>query len=132
MTTLRLLGCALLLAAGCGAPPPPPPAAPAPAPPPAAPLPPEKVAADTGKPCAKAQALCDGGLCTVDIDNACDQPVSCDMSAAATCKTDAEMIEATGRGRGTIAAKSKGQLTAAADCTRGKVMMTQMKDLHCH
>ncbi len=63
-----------------------------------------------------------------------DQPVSRRCAAAtATCKTDAEMVEATGRGRDTFAAKTKGKLTVAAmDCTRGVVMTTHLKEMHCH
>ncbi len=133
MKLARVLGCWLALASGCGAPPVAPPAPTAgPVAAPAAPLPPEKTTVETGKPCAKAQVSCDGGLCTIEVDNGCDQPVSCDAGAVATCKTDAEMVEATGRGRDTFPAKTKGKLTVAADCTKGVVMTSHLKEMHCH
>jgi hypothetical protein len=127
----RALALVVVLSLSCGSPPPPPPS-PTPKPvAPAPPPPPEKVKVETGKDCAKAEATCSGGLCDVEVDNGCAEPVSCDVTATAVCKTDAEMLDAQGRGRGTVPAKSKGKLSAVADCTRGVVMTTSVKEMRC-
>lgn len=93
--------------------------------------PPDKVAVDAGKDCVKAEAECSGGLCDVTVKNGCDQPVTCDVGIGAVCKTDAEMIDAKGRGRDTVAAKANGKIQVVANCQRGVVMTTEVKDMHC-
>jgi hypothetical protein len=67
----------------------------------------------------------------VEVKNGCDQPVTCEVGVGAVCKTDAEMIDAKGRGRDTFPAKADGKLSVAANCTRGTVMTTAVKEMRC-
>src|SRR5262249_19659304 len=70
----------------------------------------------SGKDCAKAVAECGGGVCKVAIQNDCDQPVTCDAAAVATCRMSTDMIEAAGRNRDTVAAHTKGEIGVVANC----------------
>jgi hypothetical protein len=132
MTVLRAWVLPVLLAvAACSTPPPLPPPAPAPPAPPPPQAEPEKATVDAGKACVKAEAACSGGLCVIEVQNACEEPVTCDVGIGSVCKTDAELIDAKARGRDTVPAKMRGKISVAANCTRGAVMTTEVKEMRC-
>jgi hypothetical protein len=126
---------ALLLCAGC----------PKDGPPPDAPPPPpnddsEPVAAEgeaepleTGKKCATAEAVCEGGVCKATVKNSCDAPVTCELEMYALCKASDETDagEARGKGRGTIPGGDSGEIQAGANCEGRAVTMTQADGLSC-
>jgi hypothetical protein len=127
-----------LAATGCGSPPPPaPPAQPAaptaPEPEPASsqPAAAEKEKVSSGMECAPAEAECQGGVCSVTLKSGCDQPITCELAIVANCKSGSSMVEAKARSRGTVPAKSEGKLSAAANCTEGQVVNTELQELRC-
>lgn len=127
---------ASLLALGCGAP------AAAPATPaatsvepvadvPAKPAAPDKVAVATGKDCAKAEAVCENGLCAITVKNGCADPITCNVAIAAVCKSTTETGEARARGRDTVAANASGKISVGASCQGGVVLTTEVKEMQC-
>ena len=117
----------LLVWVGCGANKPQ--ATPAPtstaapiAPVPTGPPPPEPI--ETGKDCAKATSACGGGACVAKINNSCDTPITCELDVLATCSAETTTGEARSKGRGTIPAKTDGQVTAQSSCEGGVVQLT--------
>jgi hypothetical protein len=128
-----LLGSASLFLAGCGAAPPAAEAvasakAPEPDTPPAPPTP-EPV--ETGRDCAKASALCEGDGCTLELDNQCDAPLTCDAFIMLRCQTNTEIVEARGRGRQTFPSKAKQELVVRSNCTMGALVGTYFSELKC-
>lgn len=125
-----------ILAAAClAACSPPPPEAPAPPPPepeieiPDGPPPPEAV--ETGKDCAKAEAVCEGGVCTATIRNECEEPVTCELEVLAICRGETDTGEARGKARDTIAAGQEYDMQAGADCQDKMVTATTVESLSC-
>jgi hypothetical protein len=88
---------------------------------------------ETGKNCATAEALCDGGVCTAKIKNSCPQPVTCELEMYALCQRsdDQDEGEARGKGRGTIPAGESGEIQAGANCEGRAVKLTQQDGLSC-
>ena len=123
---LLLWGSATMTA--CAKPPPPPPP-----PPPkiVAPPPPTREPIDNGSECTKTEALCDGGLCDLFVVNDCDKPVTCELTMATSCEHGTSMIEAAGRGRGTVPAKGEDKIQAVGDCQGGRVLATRAKQVSC-
>ena len=127
------LGVAAVFSIGCGASKPP-------APPPKKPVPvleddddvvdeptpPEPI--ESGLDCVKAVVQCEPGICTAKINNRCDAPVACHFSVLSLCQGGGE-----GRGgnRGTIRAKSKGEIQATAGCDNRRIEFSQADALKC-
>ena len=116
----------------------PPPDAPPPPPSEEAEVEPEEGAGEaetleTGKDCASAEAVCEGGVCTAKIKNTCKAPVTCQLEMYALCQAsdDTDEGEARGKGRGTIAAGESGDIQAGADCEGRAVKLTKADGLSC-
>jgi hypothetical protein len=92
---------------------------------------PEKETVQTGEDCVKAEAQCGGGLCTADLKNDCDQAVTCDVAITNTCQSGTAMVEAKGRKRDTVAAKSTGRIQVEARCNEGEILHTELKSMIC-
>lgn len=88
-------------------------------------------AVETGKDCTTAEVLCDGGVCTATIKNACEAPVTCALDMMAVCQGETDMGEARGKGRDTIAAGVTFELQAGANCQGDRVIATQVDSLSC-
>ena len=131
---LLLTGSLLASVIGCSPAPPPKPLAPAsasvevPAEPPS---PATKEDVVTGKDCLKAQKLCAGGACDVTVQNGCDAAATCDAFATAKCKSSTQLLEAKGRKRATIPAKTDDTINVTAECSEGEVVYTDLTDLKC-
>jgi len=122
---------ALLIAlAACGGAATQAPAPPSPAAAPAEALP-EFAAIDSGKSCAKAEARCGGGACSVKLKNDCDAPVRCHLSITTTCDTQGGTSAANGEDHATIAAHEAGVLDAQAGCSSGPTVRTEVDKLSC-
>jgi hypothetical protein len=91
----------------------------------------EPESVDTGKDCATAEALCEGGVCTLAMKNDCPEPVTCELKIIALCRGETEVGEARGVGRDTFAAGVTGELQAGADCQGANVAATQIDELTC-
>jgi len=114
-----------------------------PAPPPNTPPPPKEAEPEipegpleaepleTGKDCATAEAICEGGVCTAKVMNKCDAPVTCSLSILALCQGGTDRGEARGKERDTIPAGSETEIQAGADCEGAAVMGTQVEQLTC-
>ena len=88
-------------------------------------------AMETGKDCAKAEVLCEGGVCTASIKNDCEAPVTCELDILAICQGETDTGEARGKGRDTIAPGVAFNLQAGADCHGDAVLATQVDTLTC-
>jgi hypothetical protein len=126
----------LMLAAAwltaCSPPPPEAPAPPAPEPAleiPDGPPPPEAV--ETGKDCVKAEAVCEGGVCTATVQNQCEEPVTCELEVLAICRGETDTGDARGKARDTIAAGQEYEMQAGADCQEKEVTATTVELLVC-
>lgn len=86
---------------------------------------------DTGIACAKAEATCEGGVCTVAMNNTCEAPVTCELRIIALCQGETEVGEARGVGRDTFPVGYEGKLQAGADCEGRAVVGTQVDTLEC-
>jgi len=132
-------GCSIGLAAvalvifGCSPPPPPPPAPKTEPPPPAAAAPEEipKEAVASGKDCAKAEAQCGGGVCSVVIDNTCEQPVTCNLFVVTVCQEQTDLVQVKARTRETFAARKKDTVSITANCQAGRIVSTKLQQLEC-
>jgi len=128
---LLLLSAALLICA-CAKPPPPPPPAP-----PSDPAdlvdtgPPEPEVVDTNKACIKAKSVCDGGACTVELTNACDTPVTCELSIVALCKGNTTTGQARGKARDTVRVNDSTTMEAVANCEGAYPSSTLVDTLSC-
>ena len=113
--------------------PPPPPPKPPPPPPPidTTPVEPVKEALACNLECAKADALCAGGVCNITLKNSCEQPITCDLFIVANCRSGSDLVEAKARKRETFAAKTDGEMSLAANCAQGEVVRTEAKELQC-
>ena len=92
----------------------------------------EPESVETGKDCATAEAVCEGGVCTVTLKNDCAEPVTCEMKMLALCRSETDVGEAKGVGRDTFAAGVTGELQAGADCQGRQVAATQMDGMSCN
>ncbi|HHH31645.1 MAG TPA: hypothetical protein ENK57_25310 [Polyangiaceae bacterium] len=88
-------------------------------------------AVDTGIDCAKAEATCEGGVCTVMMNNTCEAPITCELHILALCQGETEVGEARGVGRDTFPVGYEGKLQAGADCEGRAVVGTQVDTLAC-
>ncbi len=86
---------------------------------------------ETGSDCATAKGLCEGGVCTVDVNNGCEAAVSCQLEAMALCRDGNATGEARGKGRDTIAAGESSQIQAQGDCEGRQTLATQLVNLSC-
>ncbi len=86
---------------------------------------------DSGIDCAKAEATCEGGVCTVAMNNTCEAPVTCELRIIALCQGETEVGEARGVGRDTFPVGYEGELQAGADCEGRAVVGTQVDTLEC-
>lgn len=125
-----------LVALSCSpAPPPPavvpPVAAQSAAPEPDPPSPPTPEPIETGKECATAKQVCDGVGCQATIKNDCGEPVTCELEILTRCRASGGVRDARSTGRGTIPAKTEGELSAVADCQGGTVQFTLAESLSC-
>jgi len=129
--------CALLL--GCSKPPPPKPP-PKPAAPvelapaeetlPDEPAPPEPM--ETGSDCATATVLCEDGVCTATVKNACKTPVTCELRVVSGCRmTGSRTGEARNTGKGTVLPGESGDVEAWGDCEGGTLVFTEPVDMQC-
>lgn len=129
---LGALAVAAFAVSGCAKPPPPkdePKVEPTAEPePPATPTP---QAIETGKECATATVECAGGVCLAKVKNDCPEPITCDLESLTTCTGETQTGEARGKGRGTVPAKSEGELSSAAGCEGGQVQLTMPESLAC-
>ena len=100
-------------------------------PPPPPPGPPEPEKVETGHDCATAEAVCDGGVCTMKFKNGCEKPLTCDAFMGLRCQAGTDIIEAKGRGQKTFPAKTDGELHVTANCTTGSIVQSSITDLTC-
>lgn len=131
---LGLLAVGWLGSWGCSPPPPkvePAVSASTPEPPSEPPVVPTKEEIPSGKDCLKAQKLCAGGACDVTVQNQCDEPATCDAFVTAKCKAATQFLEAKGRKRATIPAKTDDKINVTAECSEGDVVYTDLTDLKC-
>jgi hypothetical protein len=88
-------------------------------------------AVETGKDCATAQAVCEGGVCTATIKNDCSEPITCELKVLAICRGATDTGEARGKARDTIAASQEYDMQAGADCQDKAVTATTVEGLSC-
>jgi hypothetical protein len=86
---------------------------------------------DSGMPCVTADVVCDGGMCSATLKNACDGAATCELTMYAVCEGSTDVGEARGSNRGTFAAGSTGTLEAGANCEGASIMATQADQLSC-
>lgn len=124
------LGLAASALVACS-PPPPPPVVPKeePKPDPNAEIPKEPV--DTGKPCAKAESQCGGGVCAIHMENGCEGAVTCDFTVVMVCQAETDLVQAKARKHETFAAGAKEGLSIAADCAGGRIVSTKVESAAC-
>jgi len=129
---LMVLAAVALAACGGKAPPPEEPktaATAAPEPEPDVPLEPEKL--ETGMDCVEATAECKGGVCTAEVQNNCDKPVTCNFTMYALCKGTTTGGQARGTARDTFRAGDGGPMQAGANCEGADVPATAVDSLEC-
>lgn len=88
-------------------------------------------AIETGRDCATAEADCDAGMCTTEIKNNCEAPVTCEVLIMALCESSTSKGEARGKARGTIPAGESDKLQAVADCEGQSINATMVDSLSC-
>lgn len=92
---------------------------------------PEAEAVETGKDCVTATATCQGGVCDVEVDNGCKEPVTCAVEILALCRGANFTGEARGKARDTFAVGDKGVMQGGADCQGSAVAGTQVDTMSC-
>jgi hypothetical protein len=76
--------------------------------------------------------VCDGGTCTLKLNNQCEAPLTCDGFVMVRCRTNTETVEARGRGRQTFPAKAENEMPISAGCTMGNALVsTNLTELQC-
>jgi hypothetical protein len=90
---------------------------------------PEEV--ETNMDCVKGMALCEGGICKVDVTNSCEGAVTCELKIGAVCQGDTTAGEAVGKGRDTIPQGKTSTIEAGANCEGSAAVATQVKSLQC-
>lgn len=128
---------ALLAALGACAAPAPPPAGPAQPAATETAAPPAKVeeipreAVESGKACAKAESQCGGGVCTVAMDNTCEQAITCSIFVLTICEAETDLVQVKARSREAFAARSKDKVSLTANCESGRIVSTKLQTVEC-
>jgi hypothetical protein len=86
---------------------------------------------DVGFDCAKAEAVCEGGVCTVTVNNTCEGPITCELKILSLCRSETDAGEARGAGRGTAPPGKTTEIQAAAKCEGREVAGTQVDEMTC-
>ena len=86
---------------------------------------------ETGSDCATAMALCEGGVCTVDVTNGCEAAVTCALEAMSLCRDATSTGEARGKARDTVPVGETVQLQAQGDCESAQIVATQLVSFRC-
>jgi len=94
---------------------------------------PQAEALATGRDCALATGACGGGRCSVEIDNGCDTPVTCQLRIESQCQTaggDVGPANASTK-HVTQLASTKNVLEAQTNCGQGTAVATKVEALTC-
>jgi hypothetical protein len=86
---------------------------------------------ESGKACAKAEAQCGGGVCALTLDNACAEPITCNLAILTVCQGPTDLMQVKGKTRDTVAAQKKSKLSLSANCNEGRVVSTKVESLDC-
>ncbi len=87
----------------------------------------------TGRSCARAIGNCGQGLCSIQIDNRCDTPVTCQLRVETLCQTsggDVGPAHASTK-HVTQLQGTKRLLEAQTDCGQGTPVATKVEALDC-
>jgi hypothetical protein len=86
----------------------------------------------TGRECAQASGACEAGRCTVEIDNRCDTPVTCQLRIESQCQTAAGDVgpATAGTKKVTQLKGTRNMLEAQTNC-EGTAIATKVDTLEC-
>ncbi len=93
--------------------------------------PPEKDVLDTGIDCVKAEGVCDLGICTAEIQNDCETPVTCELVVLGICQSGSNVGNARHASPLTIPAGASEDLATQPDCQDAKLVGTTIEELNC-
>ena len=86
----------------------------------------------TGRECATAKVVCGAGRCVTEIDNRCEQPITCRAVAEAICQVGGETGRAEGASKEiTTRGKRVASWETIVSCAEGAAVTTKLASLTC-